>query len=199
MQNLVSPKALKRLQKLAMAERRLVKEIDEVWIENVQPLLNNCHTVEELKSILCQLRFVDEDEDDKPIERPGLCAIHIAHAMDRLRQEGAIAAPDHSVVVLGDRKESSILFVGAFRHYLGKRSSATGDFCTLLADKWKYLDEQTKDLILKELAETVYRDDEMRHDERCSSAYYPLGNDNTRTEWLHLLKRIKNEIYFVSY
>jgi hypothetical protein len=182
-----------------MVERRLVKEIDKVWLKNVQPLLNDCHTIEELKDILCQLRFVDEDEDNKPIERPGLCGIHIAFAMDRLRQEGAIPSPDHSVVVLGDRKESSILFVGAFRYYLGKRSSANGNFCALLADKWKYLDEQTKDLILKELAETVYRDDEMRRDDRCSSVYYPLGNNDTRTEWLRLLKRIKNEIYFISY
>lgn len=82
--------------------------------------------------------------------------------------------------------QMTTLWLGAFRYYVGRMTYAVSDFCDLLIATWPTLPERTRSLIQRDLAEAFQRDDEMRTDERCGAAYYPLGSDCDRQQWLRV-------------
>lgn len=83
--------------------------------------------------------------------------------------------------------EALTLWLGAFRYYCGRRTYAVSDFCNLLLLKWATLPAETRNLIRRDLAEEIQRDDEARE----RGGYKPLGDDCDRDEWMRVWARIK--------
>jgi hypothetical protein len=81
------------------------------------------------------------------------------------------------------------LWLGSFRYYLGRRTYAVSDFCQLLIQEWRSLPSQVQNLIRKELAEAIAKDNEMR---AAGKEYLPLGMDCDRAEWVKVWERIVN-------
>lgn len=87
-------------------------------------------------------------------------------------------------------QQTSTVWLGAFRYYLGRQTYAVSDFCELLIQEWSALPRYTQDLIRKELAKEIERDSEAREQ---NLSFYPLGQDCDRAEWLrvqHIIQRL---------
>lgn len=90
-----------------------------------------------------------------------------------------------------NNKTLELLWLGAFRYYLGRRTYAVSEFCECLIQNWKDVPDITKRLIQKELEVSFEKDDRMRRDNRCCcvedkaqrSLYLPLGDACDRAEW----------------
>lgn len=78
-------------------------------------------------------------------------------------------------------EDALLLWVGAFRYYLGRRTYAVGMFCDLLRQAWSRLPERTRHIISSELASAFKSDDEFRG--KAQNSYLPLGDDCDRREW----------------
>lgn len=90
------------------------------------------------------------------------------------------------VFILKDN-DTTTLWLGAFRYYLGRTTYAVSDFCELLIKNWPDLDVKTQELIKKELQEASIKDSE----QRSTSYKWPaLGHDCDKVEWDKVLKFI---------
>lgn len=76
--------------------------------------------------------------------------------------------------------QTTTLWLGAFRYYVGRMTYAVGDFCGLLIATWPTLPERTRTLIQRDLDEEFQRDDEARDVE---SMCKPLGANCDRQQW----------------
>lgn len=92
-----------------------------------------------------------------------------------------------------------LLWIGAFRYYLGRMTYAVGDFTRSLIVEWPNISDEVKAIILRELREAFDQDNRMRAEWRCCSAeersersfYLPLGMDMDRREWEKVLEKCK--------
>lgn len=81
----------------------------------------------------------------------------------------------------------------SFRYFLGRRTAAGNFFAASLAESLSLLTPSVQSLISKELEEAFLADDAMRSNERCSSKYYPLGDNCDREAWM-LVKNSVEEL-----
>jgi len=72
------------------------------------------------------------------------------------------------------------LWVGACRYYMGRRTYAVGNFCSLLRREWPKLDERTKQIIRRDVEEEFERDNQAR---QSGHTFRLLGDDCDRAEW----------------
>jgi hypothetical protein len=79
-----------------------------------------------------------------------------------------------------NESDLDILWIGAFRYYLGRRTHAVSDFCHLLLIQWNSLPTRTKTIIQHELSNAFLRDDDDRDK---GLSHLPLGADCDRAEW----------------
>lgn len=89
-----------------------------------------------------------------------------------------------------------LLWIGAFRYYLGRMTYAVGDFTRALIVEWPNISDEVKSIILRELREAFERDSRMRenpypHTNASGCVCLPLGMDCDRREWEKVLKRCK--------
>jgi len=73
------------------------------------------------------------------------------------------------------------LIVPATRYYIGRMTGATTEHAEKLASYWPYLDEETKEVIKKDLTEAFKRDDRLRSLGKVD--VLPLGQDCDREAW----------------
>lgn len=76
--------------------------------------------------------------------------------------------------------QTTTLWLGAFRYYVGRMTYAVSDFCDLLIAAWPTLPERTRSLIQRDLDEEFKRDDEVRG---TGAMCMPLGHDCDRQQW----------------
>lgn len=96
-------------------------------------------------------------------------------------------------------KTLELLWLGAFRYYLGRMTYAVEDFTRSLIIEWPNISDEVKAIILRELRGTFEKDDRMRNEWRCCSAeeklersyHLPLGIDMDRREWEKVLEECK--------
>lgn len=69
-------------------------------------------------------------------------------------------------------KTLELLWVGAFRYHLGRRTYAVSEFCDVLTQNWKDVPEATRYVIQRELEAAFEKDDRIR------SNQYPRTNDD---------------------
>ena len=76
---------------------------------------------------------------------------------------------------------SLVVWLGATRYYMGRRSVGVSAFCTELRAAWRFLDDETRALIERDVEEEFARDDSWRtlHQDKP----WPLGDNCDRTEW----------------
>ena len=79
---------------------------------------------------------------------------------------------------------NDILWLGAFRYYLGRQTYAVSDFVLLLEQNWNTLSEDLKVRIEIELKEAFQRDDLDRYYNR---EHNTLGSLSDRREWEKIL------------
>lgn len=78
-----------------------------------------------------------------------------------------------------------LVWLGATRYYIGRMSSATATFCTVLATSWDKLPVGTRKLLRREVEATFDLDDELRaaRSQGLSTGPLPLGTDCDRAQW----------------
>lgn len=80
----------------------------------------------------------------------------------------------------------SMLWIASTRYYLGRMSYAVGDFCSHLIGAWPRLDDNTRDVIRRDVESEFERDDVARHTrmhDPGSRIPFALGMDCDRAEW----------------
>jgi len=77
----------------------------------------------------------------------------------------------------------SWIFIDAVRYCIGRKSYQVGVTTEWVCANWKHLPEHSRLIIKQDVEEAFERDDRMRADEKCSSHYYPLGQDMDRKSW----------------
>lgn len=82
------------------------------------------------------------------------------------------------------------LWLGATRYYLGRRTYAVSTFCNMLIANWSSFDENTKNLLIRNIEEEFDRDDLARLE---SDGYNPLGDDCDRQSWEKVRNLWKNQ------
>lgn len=75
------------------------------------------------------------------------------------------------------------LFIDAVRYCLGRRSYQVAVTTEWLRANWKHLPREARDIIMQDVERAFDRDDQIRSDVKCSSTYYPLGEDIDRAAW----------------
>lgn len=83
--------------------------------------------------------------------------------------------------------EKMTLWIGAFRYHLGRQTYAVGMFCEMLLKHWRDIPEKTQNLIRRELADAIAKDNEARNE---GAQYKPLGADIDRAEWIKVYSMI---------
>lgn len=79
-----------------------------------------------------------------------------------------------------NKRTQELLWIGAFRYYLGRRTYAVGDFCAALVPNWSLIPERARVVIGRELDEAFMLDDR----DRANGDSHPyLGMDMDRHEW----------------
>lgn len=81
--NQIPIEAIHKLESLAIEEVRIRKEIEELWIRYIHPLLTKCSSIEEGREVLKQI--ILKDKEGNLLDMPGLCSIYIAYQWDRIR------------------------------------------------------------------------------------------------------------------
>ena len=87
---------------------------------------------------------------------------------------------DHMPMAIPDEV---LLWGGALRYWLGRKTIAVGSFCNLLIEHWPQLSQRTRDLLRRDVEEAFERDDKARAE---SLQWHPLGMDCDRAEWLRV-------------
>lgn len=72
------------------------------------------------------------------------------------------------------------MVIAGFRYCLGRRTYIVGNCADWLIEQWPNFEENTKDVIKRELEEKFSRDDTARSR---NDDYLPLGDDCDRAEW----------------
>lgn len=81
-------------------------------------------------------------------------------------------------------EELAVLWIGAFRYYLGRQSIMTHAFCDQLTREFDSLPEQVKLVVVNDLKDAFKQDDKDRDKERDC---FTLGSDADRGKWLDVL------------
>ena len=76
---------------------------------------------------------------------------------------------------------SLTVWMGATRYFMGRRSASVSEFCTELRAAWRFLDDETRALIERDVEEEFERDDSWRtlHQDKP----WPLGDNCDRESW----------------
>ncbi len=84
-------------------------------------------------------------------------------------------------------RTADLLWIGAFRYYLGRRTYAVSDFCAALIASWAALSSHLQRLIERELDEEIRRDTECRR----QGLGAVLGDTCDRKEWERVFQHIQ--------
>jgi len=93
--------------------------------------------------------------------------------------------------------ESSDLWIGAFRYYLGRTTASVHSFCNSLVKNWEFLPEMAQTIVKRDLLEAIHRDDLDRDcDKRVNfhSSYKTLGHDCDSACWRGVYARISGGV-----
>lgn len=77
-------------------------------------------------------------------------------------------------------EELEMLWIGAFRYYLGRMTISTHSFCDALMENWLEIPKRAQIVIKRDLEEEINRDDMDRKAERDHCA---LGHDCDSQKW----------------
>lgn len=83
--------------------------------------------------------------------------------------------------------EIEMLWIGAFRYYLGRMTMSTHSFGTALSENWLEIPDRAQVVIVRELKEAIKQDDDARSH---SEGYKPLGHDCDSEMWREVFRRI---------
>lgn len=78
------------------------------------------------------------------------------------------------------KDDLDMLWIGAFRYYLGRSTIATHGFCESLVQHWGNIPKRSQVVIKRDLAEAIRRDDDDRENVRQHKA---LGHDCDSKMW----------------
>lgn len=81
----------------------------------------------------------------------------------------------------------NLLWIGAFRYWLGRQTISVHSFCDEIIDGWENIPRQSKGVILRDLKEAVDSDN---RDRRRGREVKTLGHDMDRAKWLQVLAAI---------
>lgn len=85
--------------------------------------------------------------------------------------------------------DQSLLWIGAFRYWCGRRTIATPGFARMLVSNWPRLDERSRVVILRDLEREVQIDTEQR--DAGKSEWRRLGQDCDRKTWVETLAALR--------
>lgn len=83
-----------------------------------------------------------------------------------------------------------LLWVGAFRYYIGRMTISVHHFCEVLVECWDDLPKKAKILIEKELLREISEDDLARLK---GDRFRPLGQDVDSKEWRRVYEEISKK------
>lgn len=83
--------------------------------------------------------------------------------------------------------EKMTLWLGSFRYHMGRQTYAVGMFCEMLLRHWAEIPAKTQNLIRRELADEIERDNKARE---AGDQYKPLGADIDRLQWINVARQI---------
>ena len=87
--------------------------------------------------------------------------------------------------------QSTTLWLGALRYYMGRMTYAVSEFCDMLIAEWPNLPEPTRNLIQRDLMQEINIDNQDRAEERDTGKpryYKRLGHDCDRAAWDRVAK-----------
>jgi hypothetical protein len=75
--------AVARLKELAILQQKIQREVDEIWLKSIKPLIDSCDTWEEFHGAV-SIQWCDADGE--MIDSLGLWSVRMAFAADHYRQ-----------------------------------------------------------------------------------------------------------------
>lgn len=84
----------------------------------------------------------------------------------------------------------AILWIGAYRYYCGRMTSATHDFIEILLENWHRLPKRAQDIIKRDLEREFESDNNSRW---YGDDHHPLGTDYERQKWGQVLAQMEKQ------
>jgi hypothetical protein len=82
-----------------------------------------------------------------------------------------------------------MLWIGSFRYYLGRMTISTHSYCETLMNHFHTIPKRAQEVIKRDLAEEIKRDDSDRENER---EHKTLGHDCDSQKWREVMRRIES-------
>ncbi len=82
-----------------------------------------------------------------------------------------------------------MLWIGSFRYYLGRMTISTHSYCETLMNNFHTIPKRAREVIKRDLAEEILRDD---RDRERGSEHKALGHDCDSQKWREVMRWIES-------